>query len=59
MDPMQKRMMQIMPLAFGVMFAFFPAGLVLYYVCNGGLGLLQMWWLLRQHGEVVKPAKTV
>ena len=59
MDPMQKRMMQIMPLAFGIMFAFFPAGLVLYYVCNGGLGLLQMWWLLRQHGGVAKPAKAV
>ena len=58
MDPMQKRMMQIMPLAFGIMFAFFPAGLVLYYVCNGGLGLLQQWWLLRQHGGgMVKPAK--
>jgi YidC/Oxa1 family membrane protein insertase len=59
MDPMQKRMMQIMPLAFGIMFAFFPAGLVLYYVCNGGLGLLQQWWLLRKHGGgLVKPAKT-
>ena len=59
MDPMQKKMMQIMPLVVGVMFAFFPAGLALYYVCNGGLGLLQMWWLMRQHGGgLVKPAKT-
>ena len=32
MDPMQKKMMQIMPLVFGVMLAFFPAGLVLYWV---------------------------
>ncbi len=56
-DPMQKRMMQIMPLAFGVMFAFFPAGLVLYWVTNGALGLLQQWWLLRQHGGTVRPAK--
>jgi len=58
MDPMQKKMMQFMPLAFGFLFAFFPAGLVLYYLTNGGLGLLQQWWLLRQHGGgLVKPAK--
>jgi YidC/Oxa1 family membrane protein insertase len=50
MDPMQKKMMQAMPLVFGVMFAFFPAGLVLYWVTNGSLGLLQQWWLMRKHG---------
>jgi YidC/Oxa1 family membrane protein insertase len=57
MDPMQKRMMQIMPLAFGVMFAFFPAGLVLYWVTNGALGLLQQWWLMRKHGGPSVPAR--
>ncbi len=50
MDPMQKKMMQAMPLVFGVMFAFFPAGLVLYWVTNGSLGLLQQWWLMQKHG---------
>ncbi len=50
MDPMQKKMMQVMPLVFGVMMAFFPAGLVLYWVTNGGLGLLQQWWMTRVHG---------
>jgi membrane protein insertase Oxa1/YidC/SpoIIIJ len=35
MDPMQQKMMQFMPLVFGVMMAFFPAGLVLYWVTNG------------------------
>ncbi len=50
MDPTQKKLMQAMPMVFGVMFAFFPAGLVLYYVVNGGLGLLQQWWLMRKHG---------
>ena len=50
MDPMQKKMMQFMPLVMGVMFAFFPAGLVLYWVTNGSLGLLQQWWLMRKHG---------
>jgi YidC/Oxa1 family membrane protein insertase len=49
MDPMQKRIMQIMPIAFGVMFAFFPAGLVLYWTTNGALGLLQQWIILRRH----------
>jgi len=62
MDPMQKRMMQIMPLVFGVMFAFFPAGLVLYWVVNAGLGLLQQWWMIRKFGDAPgkppAPAKT-
>jgi YidC/Oxa1 family membrane protein insertase len=51
MDPMQQKMMQFMPLVFGVMMAFFPAGLVLYWVTNGGLGLLQQWWMMKRHGE--------
>ncbi|MCI1711271.1 MAG: membrane protein insertase YidC [Chiayiivirga sp.] len=51
MDPMQKKMMQIMPLVFGVMFAFFPAGLVLYWATNGALGLLQQWIITKRHGE--------
>jgi len=53
-DPMQRKMMQYMPVAMGVMFAFFPAGLVLYWVTNGSLGLLQQWWMLRKYGD--KPA---
>lgn len=55
MDPMQARMMQFMPLVFGVMMVFFPAGLVLYWVTNGSLGLLQQWYMLRKYGD--KPAK--
>ncbi|WP_372017166.1 membrane protein insertase YidC [Pseudoxanthomonas sp. 10H] len=51
MDPMQQKMMQFMPLVFGVMMAFFPAGLVLYWVTNGALGLLQQWWMMKRHGE--------
>ena len=51
MDPMQKKMMQFMPLVFGVMMAFFPAGLVLYWVTNGALGLLQQWWMTKRHGN--------
>jgi YidC/Oxa1 family membrane protein insertase len=55
MDPMQQRIMQMMPLVFGVMMVFFPAGLVLYWVVNGGLGLLQQWWMIRRYSEA--PAK--
>ena len=51
MDPMQAKMMQLMPLVFGVMFAFMPAGLVLYWVTNGALGLLQQWWMVRLYSE--------
>ena len=51
MDPMQKKMMQFMPLVFGVMMAFFPSGLVLYWLTNGSLGLLQQWWMTRRHGD--------
>ena len=50
MDPLQKKMMQFMPLVFGVMMAFFPAGLVLYWVTNGVLGLAQQWWMTKRHG---------
>ena len=55
MDPMQQKMMQLMPLIFGVMFAFFPAGLVLYWVTNGALGLAQQWWNTKRYSEA--PAK--
>jgi YidC/Oxa1 family membrane protein insertase len=42
-DPVQARIMQIMPLAFSVMFAFFPAGLVLYWLTNTVLSIAQQW----------------
>jgi YidC/Oxa1 family membrane protein insertase len=48
MDPMQARMMKIMPVAFSVLFAFFPAGLVLYWTANGSLSLLQQWVITRR-----------
>ena len=51
MDPMQQKMMQWMPVVFGVLFAFMPAGLVLYWITNGSLGLLQQWWMTRRYAE--------
>jgi YidC/Oxa1 family membrane protein insertase len=57
MDPMQQKMMQYMPVVFGVLFAFMPAGLVLYWITNGGLGLLQQWWMTKRYADEPAPAK--
>jgi YidC/Oxa1 family membrane protein insertase len=46
-DPVQAKVMMIMPFAFGVMFFFFPAGLVLYWVVNNVLSILQQWQINR------------
>ncbi|WP_431635062.1 membrane protein insertase YidC [Dyella sp. KULCS107] len=48
MDPTQAKMMKFMPLMFAVMFAFFPAGLVVYYIVNGLCRLAQQWWVTRR-----------
>ncbi len=42
-DPMQARIMQIMPVVFSAMFMLFPAGLVLYWLTNTLLSILQQW----------------
>jgi YidC/Oxa1 family membrane protein insertase len=49
-DPVQAKVMMIMPFAFGVMFFFFPAGLVLYWVVNNVLSILQQWQITRMIG---------
>lgn len=43
MDPVQQKVMQILPFVFTVFFAFFPAGLVLYWVVNNVLSIIQQW----------------
>jgi len=48
MDPMQRKIMQWLPVTFAVLFAFFPAGLVLYWAANSGISLAQQWHILRQ-----------
>ena len=42
-DPMQAKLMWFMPLAFSIMFFFFPAGLVLYWITNNVLSIAQQW----------------
>ena len=48
MDPVQQKMMQAMPVVFSIMFAFFPAGLVLYWATNAGLSLAQQYYITRK-----------
>lgn len=47
-DPMQARVMQLMPIMMTVLFLWFPAGLVLYWLTNGLLGILQQWYITRK-----------
>jgi len=46
-DPMQARVMKMMPVLFTVLFVFFPAGLVLYWLVNNLLSLAQQWYITR------------
>lgn len=46
-DPMQAKVMLMMPLIFGFMFLFFPAGLVLYWVVNNIFSIVQQWQITR------------
>ena len=44
-DPMQAKVMQLMPVMMTALFLWFPAGLVLYWLTNGLLGILQQWYI--------------
>jgi len=66
-DPVQVKVMQIMPIIFTGFFAFFPAGLVLYWVTNTLLSIAQQWKInkvveaeakAKQHKGGKKPKKT-
>ena len=66
-DPVQARVMQIMPIVFTGFFAFFPAGLVLYWVTNTVLSIAQQWKINkvveqetkdRPHGKKAKSGET-
>jgi len=46
-DPVQAKVMQIMPVAFSVMFLFFPSGLVLYWLVNNCIQIFQQWHMNR------------
>jgi len=46
-DPVQAKVMQIMPIAFSVLFLFFPSGLVLYWLINNAIQIFQQWHMNR------------
>lgn len=50
-DPTQAKVMMFLPVVFGFLFAYFPAGLVLYWVVNNGLSILQQWYITRKVEE--------
>jgi YidC/Oxa1 family membrane protein insertase len=47
MDPIQARVMMILPIAFTFFFMFFPSGLVLYWVVNNTLSIAQQYYITR------------
>ena len=47
-DPMQAKIMRFMPVVMTVFFLWFPAGLVLYWLANSVLGILQQWYITRK-----------
>ena len=56
-DPVQARIMKVMPFIFGAFFFFFPAGLVLYWLVNNILSIGQQWYITRQiETDAAKPA---
>ena len=55
-DPMQAKIMTMLPVVFTVFFAFFPAGLVLYWFANNLLSIAQQWVINRRIERDVKPA---
>jgi YidC/Oxa1 family membrane protein insertase len=47
-DPMQAKVMKMLPIVFTFFFLWFPAGLVLYWVVNNMLSITQQWYITRQ-----------
>ena len=47
-DPMQAKVMKLMPIMMTGIFLWFPAGLVLYWFTNAALGILQQWYITRK-----------
>lgn len=56
-DPMQARIMKMMPIMFTVLFLFFPAGLVLYWLVNSVLSVAQQWYVMKK-AEAAAEART-
>lgn len=57
-DPIQAKVMMALPFVFTVFFAFFPSGLVLYWVVNNLLSIAQQWHITRNIEKAAAKAKT-
>ncbi|MBU6958215.1 membrane protein insertase YidC [Pseudomonas sp. CVAP len=55
-DPMQAKVMKLMPIIFTFFFLWFPAGLVLYWVVNNCLSITQQWYITRKIEAATKKA---
>ena len=55
-DPMQAKVMKLMPIIFTFFFLWFPAGLVLYWVVNNCLSIAQQWYITRKIEAATKKA---
>ena len=55
-DPMQAKVMKLMPIIFTFFFLWFPAGLVLYWVVNNCLSIAQQWYITRKVEAATKKA---
>ena len=58
-DPMQRRMIQFMPLIFLFVFGGFPAGLVMYYIWSNTLSFIQQYFIMRRNGVDTEIGKFV
>lgn len=50
-DPMQAKIMMFLPVLFTALFWGFPAGLVLYWIVNNSLSILQQWYITRKYSD--------
>ncbi len=57
-DPMQAKLMMAMPIVFTVLFAKFPAGLMLYWFVNNTLSFLQQWYIMHDLNKAEKSKKS-
>jgi YidC/Oxa1 family membrane protein insertase len=46
-DPLQAKVMKMFPIIFTAFFLFFPSGLVLYWICNNSLSIIQQWYITK------------
>lgn len=56
-DPVQQQVMTMMPIMFTVMFLWFPSGLVLYWLTNNVLTIIQQYWMLRRENALAAAKK--